>query len=180
MSLLSYMILSMLNIQAEIAALQSDIRRTVAKVLRTSRWYTDDHVEECTQDVIAKAMSYGVRTFDENRGSLKSHFTMFARNHAINWLTVAHRRFESAPLVTDTDDEGSAFEPRDDNNPFALLVRKQEAQRIRAAIASLQPRYRALIDAFFRTSCWYKAGQEIGVSATTAHRMKMRIVERLR
>lgn len=170
----------MLNIQAEIASLQGDIRRVVSKVLRSSRYFTEDHIEECTQEVIARALIDGAKSFDESRGSAKSHFTTFARCQAINWLGVAHRRFESVQVDSDTDDESAGFVLRDDDNPFAVLVRKQEAARMRRAIEALRPRYRALVDAFLDKGCWYKAAREIGVSQATASRMKVKIVARLR
>jgi RNA polymerase sigma factor (sigma-70 family) len=170
-------------LHAQILGLMPDIRRTVAKVLRNSRYYTDDHVEECVADIMAQIFDYGVRTFDASKGSAKSHFTCFAYSRALNWLHVAHRRFECVPDVT-TSDEGevtsiSANVPATDN-PEMLLVRAQEAARIRAAFTSLEPRQRALLAAFERLQSWSKAAEEIGVSAATASRMKAAIASQLR
>lgn len=180
MSLLSYMLSSMLNIHGEILALIPDIRRTVAKVLRASRYYADDHIEECMQEIMSQALDYAARTFDPSKGSAKSHFTCFAKTRAINWLSMAHRSFEHSAVATDTDEEGSAFVPTEHDDPFAVLLRKQEASRIRAAFAALEPRQRALLEAFERTLSWGRAAKEIGVSAATASRMKAQILIALR
>lgn len=176
----------MLNTQAlhaEILGLMADIRRTVAKVLRNSRYYTDDHVDECMADIMLQIFDYGVRTFDATKGSAKSHFTCFAHARALNWLHVAHRRFETVPDVSTTD-EGevtsiSANVPAE-GNPEMSLVRAREASAIRAAFASLEPRCRALLDAFERLGSWGEAAKEIGVSAATASRMKASIAASLR
>jgi DNA-directed RNA polymerase specialized sigma24 family protein len=171
----------MLNaLEREIISLIPDIRRTVAKVLRASRFYTEDHIEECMQEIMSQTLDYGARTFDASKGSAKSHFTCFARLRAINWLHMAHRSFEHTTVADDTDDTGSAFVPTEHDDPFALLLRKQEAQRIRAAFNALEPRQRALLEAFERLQCWYKAAKEIGVSGATAHRMKVKIAAALR
>lgn len=180
MQTLSYMLLVMLNIQREIVSLLPDMRRTVAKVLRSSRYYTDDHIEECLAEIVKQAVDYGATTFDATKGSAKSHFTTFAKCRALNWLHAAHRRFEAVPVMGD-DDEGStpvALHATDD--PFALLVRAQEAARIRAAFAALEPRQRALLEAFERTQSWGEAAKEIGVSPATASRMKAAIAAQLR
>lgn len=169
----------MLNIAHEILALIPDIRRTVAKVLRSSRYYTEDHVEECMQEIMSQALDYGARTFDPAKGSAKSHFTCFARTRSINWLADAHRRFEHV-VVSDTDEDSAGFTPVENDSPFAVLVRKQESQRIRAAFAALEPRQRALLEAFERLHCWGKAAKEIGVSAATASRLKAAIATALR
>lgn len=180
MSLLSCMLLNMLNIEQVILSLIPDIRRTVAKVLRSSRYYTDDHVEECMQEIMSQAVDYGARTFDASRGSAKSHFTCFAKTRAINWLAHAHRRFEHVAVLADTDEATSGFVPVENDDPFAMLVRKQEASRIRAAFETLEPRQRALLAAFERTLSWGKAAKEIGVSPATASRMKAAIAAALR
>lgn len=180
MSLLSYMILSMLNIESEIISLIPDIRRTVAKVLRASRYYTDDHVEECMQEIMSQALDYARRTFNPDKGSAKSHFTCFARTRAINWLAMAHRSFEHSPVAMDTDEDSSAFVPTEHDSPFALLLRKQESVRIRAAFSALEPRQRALLEAFERLGCWSRAAADIGVSPATASRMKAQIALALR
>lgn len=181
MSLLSCNVLSMLNaIEREILSLIPDIRRTVAKVLRASRYYTEDHIEECMQEIMSQAVDYGARTFDASKGSAKSHFTCFAHSRAINWLSMAHRSFEHSPVAMDTDEESSGFVPTEHDDPFALLVRKQEAQRIRAAFNALEPRQRALLEAFERLHCWGKAAKEIGVSSATASRLKAQIALALR
>jgi DNA-directed RNA polymerase specialized sigma24 family protein len=180
MSLLSYMLSSMLNIESEILSLIPDIRRTVAKVLRASRYYTDDHVEECMQEIMSQALDYAARTFDPNKGSAKSHFTCFAKSRAINWLANAHRRFEHVAVMTDTDDSASGFIPTEHDDPFALLVRKQEAMRIRAAFDALEPRQRALLEAFERTGSWCRAAKECGMSGPGASRMKAKIFAALK
>lgn len=170
------------RIQNEIVALRPLMRRVVAKVLRSSRYFTDDHIEECLGDIIGQALDYGVRTFDASKGSAKSHFTTFARSRAINWLQTAHRRFESVSIdVSSDDDSGSVLDSVTvDGDPLILLMRAHEAARIRAAFASLEESQRALLAAFERTHCWGRAAQEIGVSAATASRMKSRIAEALR
>lgn len=171
----------MLNaLEHEILTLIPDIRRTVAKVLRASRYYTEDHVEECMQEIMCQALDYAARTFDPSKGSAKAHFTCFAHARAINWLSMAHRSFEHAAVADDTSEDSSVFVPTEHDDPFALLVRKQEAQRIRAAFNALEPRQRALLEAFERLQCWYKAAKEIGVSGATAHRMKVKIAAALR
>lgn len=180
MSLLSCMLSSMLNIEREIISLIPDIRRTVYKVLRASRYYTDDHVEECMQEIMSQALDYAARTFDPSKGSAKSHFTCFAKARAINWLASAHRSFDHVAIATDTEDEGSAFIPMENDDPFAMLMRKQEAARIRAAFDALEPRQRALLEAFERTGSWGRAAKELGMSAPGASRMKAKIFAALR
>jgi RNA polymerase sigma factor (sigma-70 family) len=174
------MLSSMLNIESEIISLIPDIRRTVTKVLRASRYYTDDHVEECMQEIMSQALDYAARTFDPGKGSAKSHFTCFAKSRAINWLAHAHRSFEHVPVLSDTDDSVSGFVPTENDDPFALLLRKQEAIRIRAAFQALEPRQRALLEAFHRTGSWGRAAKELGMSAPGASRMKARIFAALR
>jgi RNA polymerase sigma factor (sigma-70 family) len=173
----------MLNIHREIIGLMPEIRRTIAKVLRNSRYYADDHVDECMADVMAQICDYGVRTFDASKGAARSHFTCFAKSRAINWLNTAHRRFEVVPDET-TGEDGevhaiSANVPTD-ADPLVLILRAEESARVRTAIASLEPRERALLEAFERTHSWSRAAQEIGVSAPTATRMKAKIAAKLR
>lgn len=165
----------MLNTQAlhaQILAVMPDIRRTVAKVLRSSRYYTEDHIDECMSCIMVQIFDYGVRTFNEGKGNVRSHFTSLAYKRALNWLDAAHRRFD----VDDTHMPVMTAE----GNPHLSLVRAQEADRIRAAFASLEPHQQALLKAYERTECWYEAGREIGVSPATAHRMKVEIAELLR
>ncbi len=176
----------MLNTQAlhkEIVALMPDIRRTVAKVLRNSRYYTDDHVEDCMGEIMLQIFDYAVRQFDASKGSAKSHFTSFAYARSINWLHAAHRRFENVPDQI-VSDEGTATTMSeslpDPGNPFLSLVRAQEASRIRVAFAALEPRQRALVEAFERTLSWSDAAKAIGVSPATASRMKAQIAAQLR
>lgn len=170
----------MLNIEHTILALIPDIRRTVAKVLRASRYYADDHVEECMQEIMSQALDYAARTFDPSKGSAKSHFTCFAKSRAINWLASAHRSFEHVVVATDTDDGASGFIPTEHDDPFAALVRKQEAGRIRAAFEALEPPQRALLAAFERTGSWGRAAKELGMSAPGASRMKAKIFAALK
>lgn len=169
------------EIHREILGLMPNIRRTVAKVLRSSRYYTDDHIEECMGDIVLQIFDYGVRTFDASKGSAKSHFTTFAKQRALNWLHVAHRRFESVPAVDAGDDETTPVQLTDDApDAFASLVRAREAAQIRAAIAALDEREQALLAAFERSRNWGKAAREIGVSPATASRMKASIAAQLR
>lgn len=167
----------------EIIGLRTEIRRVVAMVLRSSRYYTDDHVEECMSDVMLQALDYGARTFDPSKGSAKSHFTTFAKNRARNWLHMACRRFEVADEHT-TGDEGetasyAAAVPAE-GDPAMALVTSQELARVRVAIEALEGRERALVDAFLRLGSWMMAAKEIGVSPATASRMKSAIVDKLR
>lgn len=180
------MLLNMLDtstIHREILALLPDVRRTIAKVLRSSRYYTDDHIEECMGDIVLQIFDYGVRTFDASKGSAKSHFTCFAKSRALNWLNTAHRRFEAA-LPSACGDEGDTVSPHEnipaEHDTFAMLVRAQEAALIRAAFETLEPRERALLAAFERTHSWGEAAAEIGVSPATASRMKASIALQLR
>jgi len=167
------------KIQAEVVSLRYQMRRVVGKVLRSSRYFTDDHIEECLGDVMLQALDYGVRTFDPSKGSAKSHFTTFARSRAINWLQTAHRRFEAVSI--EADESGAIVDSVEaDGDPFVHLVRAYEAARIRAAFATLEEPQRALLAAFERTHNWGKAARAIGVSAATASRMKAKIAEALR
>lgn len=165
----------MLNTQAlhaQILAVMPDIRRTVAKVLRSSRYYAADHIDECMSCIMVQIFDYGVRTFDEGKGSVKSHFTSLAYKRALNWLDAAHRRFDvSDAAIVQVAAEG---------DPHLSFARAQEAHRIRAAVASLDASQRELLDAYERTECWYKAAKEIGVSPAKAYRMKAEIAEQLR
>lgn len=171
----------MLNIQREILSLMPDIRRVVSRVLRSSRYYAEDHIDECMQDVMAQAVIYGARTFDASRGTAKAHFTCFAKSRAINWLNRAHRRFETVVVTIDSDDDTGKTEPlQTSETPFAILARKQEAAGIREAFEALQPRHRDLLAAFERTYSWGEAAKEIGVSPATASRMKAAIAAALR
>lgn len=167
------------RIQNEIVALRPLMRRVVAKVLRSSRYFTDDHIDECLGDILIQALDYGVRTFDASKGSAESHFTTFARSRAINWLQMSHRRFESVSI--EADESGSIVDSVEvDGDPLVYLMRAHESARIRAAFAKLEESQRALLAAFERTHCWGRAAQEIGVSAATASRMKAKIAESLR
>lgn len=167
------------KIQAELVSLRPLMRRVVAKVLRSSRYFTDDHIEECLGDVMLQALDYGVRTFDASKGVAKSHFTTFAYSRAINWLQTAHRRFEAVSI--EADDTGSIVDSVEaDGDPLIHLLRAYEAARIRAAFAKLEESQRALLAAFERTHNWGRAAEEIGVSAATASRMKAKIAEALR
>jgi RNA polymerase sigma factor (sigma-70 family) len=169
--------LDITKIQNEIIALMPLMRRTVAKVLRSSRYYSDSHIEECMGDIMLQAVEYGARTFDPSKGSAKSHFTTFAKSRAINWLQLAHRRFESVSVEADASVLDHLTVEAD---PLMLLMRARESARIRAAFASLEESQRALLAAFERTHCWGKAAEEIGVSAATASRMKAKIADALR
>jgi len=83
-------------------------------------------------------------------------------------------------VLGDTEEGVSGFVPQDTDDPRVMLMRKQEASRIRAAFDALEPRQRDLLAAFERTQSWGKAAQEIGVSAATASRMKAQIALALR
>lgn len=158
----------------EILALMPAIRAVVAMVLRNSRYYESEHIDECAADIMLVIFDYGIKTFDPSRGSAKSHFTTLAKCRALNWLHVAHRRFDhgaDADIVEALPAVG---------DPFASLARAREAGRIREAFAALEPRQRALLAAFERLHSWGKAAREIGVSAATASRMKAEIAEQLR
>lgn len=169
----------MLNINAEIVALIPAIRSTVAKVLRGSRYFTDDHIEQCAADIMVDILDYGVRTFDATQGSARSHFTCFARKRAINWLSMSHRRFEVAPAPVELD--GEPVDPLDNvpSETFLDPLRALESSRIRMALESLKPRHRALLEAYVRLQCWSRAAAAIGVSPATASRMKDQIAARL-
>ena len=176
----------MLNIQelqAQIIAIMPDIRRTIAKVLRSSRYYGEDHIDDCMSEVMIQVLDYGVRSFDPTKGSLKPHFTSFAKMRAINWLSLAFHRFEAATNVT-TDAEGKSASLIDaietNETPFSLMASAQSSARIRAAIASLKPQQRDLLAAFERTMCWRSAAAEVGMSPAAASRMKAQIVAHLR
>jgi DNA-directed RNA polymerase specialized sigma24 family protein len=167
----------------EIVALRHEIRRVVAMVLRSSRYYTDDHVKECMSDVMLQMLDYGARTFDPSKGSAKSHFTTFAKNRARNWLHMACRRFEVADEYTTGDDGETASHTAAvaaEGDPAVALVTAQEIARVRAALESLEGRERDLVDAFLRLGSWLLAAREIGVSPATASRMKAAIVAKLR
>lgn len=172
--------LLMLSARDEIVRLIPDIRATVARVLRSSRYYTDDHVEQCAADIMVEALDYGARTFDPAKGSAKSHFTCFARRRAINWLSMAHRRFEVSSTVQAEDGESVDLFDRIASDAFLGPLRALESSRIRVALESLNPRQRALLDAYVRHECWSRAAKEIGVSAATASRIKGQIAALLR
>jgi DNA-directed RNA polymerase specialized sigma24 family protein len=174
------MILPMLNINTEIVALIPAIKATVAGVLRRSRYFTDDHVEQCAADIMVEILDYGVRTFDAGKGSARSHFTCFAKRRALNWLSMAHRRFEVAPAPVEVD--GEPVDPLDSvpSDTFLDPLRALESKRIRMALESMKPRHRALLEAYVRHQCWSRAAAEIGVSPATASRMKDQIAAKLR
>jgi len=170
----------MLNMNAEIVAVMPAMRATVAKVLRSSRYYTDEDLDECMSDVMVQALDYGARTFDPSKGSARSHFTCFAKRRSLNWLSKAHRRFEVSPTSVEMDgDTVDQFE-NVPSETFLDPLRALESSRIRAALATLEPRYRALLEAYVRYQCWSRAAAEIGVSGPTAHRMKLQIAALLR
>lgn len=170
----------MLNMNAEIVALMPAIRATVANVLRSSRYYTDGDVDECMSAVMVQVLDYGVRTFDASKGVARSHFTCFAKRRAINWLSSAHHRFEVSPAPVEVD--GESVDPLDSVPSVTFLdpLRALESKRIRMALESMKPRYRALLEAYVRHQCWSRAAAEIGVSPATASRMKDQIAARLR
>lgn len=165
----------------EIIELRSDMKRAVASVLRNSRYYSDDDIEECLSEVMLQALDYGARTFDASRGSAKSHFTCFAKQRAKNWLYAGHRRYEVADEVTTDDGEtvshvSQAEAVPADGNPQLSMITEQELARVRRALDTLDERSRALVAAFLRLGSWYHAAREIGVSASTASRMKDKII----
>lgn len=169
------------EIHREVLSLLPIIRRTIAKTLRSSRYYTDDHVEECMGDIVVQIFDYAVGKFDPSKGSAKSHFTTFAKQRALNWLALAHRSRETVAPSIDSDD-GSPMPVQfvsDEPNAFAQLQRSREAAQIREAFATLEPREQELIEAFSRTHNWGDAAQEIGVSPATASRMRAVIVAKL-
>lgn len=169
------------EIHREVLALLPVIRRTIAKVLRSSRYYTDDHIEECMGDIVVQIFDYAVGKFDPSKGTAKSHFTTFAKGRALNWLDLAHRRFETcAPSVDSDDGEPMPVQfVSDELDAFAQLARAREAAQIREAFATLETREQDLIAAFSRTQNWGEAAREIGVSPATASRMRAAIVEKL-
>jgi DNA-directed RNA polymerase specialized sigma24 family protein len=177
------MLYPMLNMNTEIVALIPAIRAVIAKTLRSSRYYTDDHIEECLGDILTQALDYGVRTFDPSKGNARSHFTCFARCRALNWLTTKHRRFETAmPLVRDLDGGTLSFaESLPAESDVRLdMVRSQEIERVRAAVASLRPEHRAVAEAFMRTQSWTDAAREVGVSVAMASRTKAALAKLLK
>lgn len=172
----------MLNIHREIVELRPLMRRVVASVLRTSRYASADHVDECTSDVVAQALDYGARTFDPSKGSARSHFTCFAKQRAINWLQEGHRRF-AASAISHVTDDGEAVAHADllvtDGDPFTALVRARDRRRMVEALARLTDRERSLVEAYVRLGSWCDAAEVIGVSTPTAARMKAKIIAQL-
>jgi RNA polymerase sigma factor (sigma-70 family) len=164
----------------EILSLMPAIRRTIKSALRKSCFQGSDHLDECMSSVMVQVFEYAVRTFDADKGSAYSHFTFFARSRAINWMRLAHHRFETRyPDVTDDDGETVSLIDLTASD-VDDISRVMESGRIRKAITALRPRQRALLEAFERLGCWSEAGREIGVSAPTASRMKAQIAERLK
>jgi DNA-directed RNA polymerase specialized sigma24 family protein len=162
----------------EILNLRSDMRRVVASVLRTSRYYSDDDIEECLSFVMVQALDYGARTFDPSKGNAKSHFTCFAKQRARNWLYAGHRRYEVADETTNEDGETTSHSEAvpADGNPQLTMMTSQNMERVRRALDTLDERSRSLVEAFLRLGSWFHAAREIGVSPATASRMKERII----
>lgn len=164
----------------EILKLWPEMRRVVASVLRHSRYYGDDHIDECTQEVMRQAFDYGARTFDPSKGSAKSHFTTFAKQRAKNWLGSACRRLEVADEYT-TGDEGETISHSEsvpaDGNPALSLFTAETLAKVKEALAALDERSQALVSAYLKSGSWSHAAREIGVSPATASRMKAAIVE---
>lgn len=165
----------------EIVSLMPAMRRVVASVLRTSRYNSEDHVEECLADIMLQALDYGARTFDASKGSAKSHFTTFAARRAKNWLHVACRRFEVADEVTTSEGEvvsHSASVPAE-GNPLLSLSSSRDKARLVAALEALDGTQRALVEAYVRHGSWLHAARELGMSPVQACRMKKQIVAQL-
>lgn len=168
------------TVHREVLALLPAIRQTIKSVLRKSCFQGADHLDECMSSVMVQIFEYAVRTFDADKGSAYSHFTFFARSRAINWMRLAHHRFETRyPDVADEDGEMVSLVDLTASD-VDVIARHMESKRIRKAIAALRPRQRALLEAFERLGCWSEAGREIGVSAPTASRLKAQIAERLK
>lgn len=172
--------LMMQSIHNQIVALLPDIKRTVASVLRSSRYASADHVEDCTADILTEMLDYGARTFDETKGSAKSHFTTFAKRRALNWLAMAHRRYASRDGSNGSDESMPNEIDAIPSETFQSPLNALEAKRIRLALASLSAADLALVEAFEATSSWSAAAQAIGVSAPTATRMKQEICKQLK
>lgn len=166
----------------EILNLMPEMRRVVAGVLRFSRYYTPDDIDECMSFVMVQALDYGTRTFDPAKGSARAHFTCFARSRAKNWLVSSHKRFEVPDEHIGPDGEvcSHAEAIPAEGDPFRAMLANRDASRIRAALAALTERERALVEAFVRLGSWVSAADEIGVSRVKAHRMKVAIIERLK
>jgi len=159
----------------EILSILPALRGTVAKVLRSSRYYTSEDIDECLSDVMVQALDYGARTFDPDKGTARSHFTCFVKRRALNWLTTKHRRFECAMPQVKSDDGGviSFAESLPAESDARLdLVRATEVARVQAAVASLRPVHRAVAEAFMRLNSWTDAAREVGVSVAMASRTK--------
>ena len=179
------MIPTMLNTNAmhsEILNVLPAMRATAASVLRRSRYYTESDLDECVSCIMVEALDYGVRTFDASKGSVRSHFTCFAKYRAHNWLRLAHHRFESQmPQVV--SDDGRALPMAEalpaESDPHLDMVRGQEIARVRAAVASLKPVHRAVIEAFMRTQSWTDAAREVGVTVAMASRAKAALAKLL-
>jgi DNA-directed RNA polymerase specialized sigma24 family protein len=179
------MILTMLNtkaIHSEILTVLPAMRATVANVLRRSRYSTESDLDECMSRVMVEALDYGVRTFDAGKGSARSHFTCFAKYRAHNWLRLAHHRFESQmPQVV--SDDGRSIPVAEalpaDSDPHLDMVRGQEIAGVRAAVASLKPVHRAVVEAFMRSQSWTDAAREVGVTVAMASRAKAALAQLL-
>lgn len=164
---------------SEIVKNLKNIQMAVRAAMRSTRFFNDQDIEECTSYVMVEMFDYGARTFDASKGSARSHFTCFAFRRAKNWMRSERRRRDFVPVDDLDSSEGGSVYLVADCDPLDDIIRDQDRRGLEKALSSLDEKSKTLIFTYIEHRSWSVAAQAAGVSQATASRMKTKILKKL-
>lgn len=111
-----------------------------------ARWLVRD--EQVAQDMVQDGYLRALKYYDGFRegSDMRPWLLRIVRNTCYTWLQSSKR--DEDRVEFDDERDSSAYESvfdRADNNPEALLIRKQEGERVNLAISILPPAFREVL-----------------------------------
>jgi RNA polymerase sigma factor (sigma-70 family) len=111
-----------------------------------ARWLVRD--EHVAQDMVQEGYLRALKYYDGFRGGsdIRPWLLRIVRNTCYTWLQSSKR--DEDRVEFDEERDSSTYESifdRPDNNPEALLLRKQESERVNLAINALPPAFREVL-----------------------------------
>lgn len=111
-----------------------------------ARWLVRD--EHVAQDMVQEAYLRALKFYDGFRGGsdIRPWLLKIVRNTCYTWLQGSKRDDDQVEFDEERDSSMyEAISDRADNNPEALLLRKQEGERVNLAISVLPPAFREIL-----------------------------------
>ena len=129
-------------------------------------------VEECISD-ISMGVWQGAKGFDPERGSLPAWLTAIARNTAVSHLRASRRHADRQARLEENQPGGES--------PEETVIRSEQVEQLRAALAGLNSRERAL---FYRKYYYLQStermARELGMTQRAVEGRLYRLRQKLR